>query len=37
VRDQVDKTVRYFGGDRGKAAVELGVKPEEIGRILEDE
>ncbi len=37
VRDHVDKTVRYFGGDRVKAAVELGVKTEEIGGILEDD
>jgi DNA-binding NtrC family response regulator len=35
VRDHVNKTVRYTGGDRSKAAVELGIKPEELNDILD--
>lgn len=37
VRGHVEKTVLYLGGDRVKAAVELGIDMEEIGEILEND
>lgn len=36
-RDHVEKTILHLGGDRVKAAVELGINTEEIDEILENE
>jgi DNA-binding NtrC family response regulator len=37
VRDHVGKTVLYVGGDRLRAAAELGINTEDINRILDDD
>ncbi len=35
VKDHVEKTILYLGGDKGKAAVELGINTEDMNEILE--
>ncbi len=37
VREHVGQTVQYLGGDRAKAAVELGIEAEEVDTILDHE
>lgn len=37
VKDHVEKTILYLGGDKAKAAIELGINTEDINDILEHE